>query len=50
MTMSFPDVYIVGGTSGYIYNAEVYHLDLRQPTGIWTKLSSDTDPKQPVGR
>lgn len=50
MTMRYPDVYIVGGTSGYIYNAEVYHLDLRQPVGSWSKLSSDTDPKQPVGR
>ncbi|KAK3779707.1 hypothetical protein RRG08_013662 [Elysia crispata] len=50
MTMSFPDVYIVGGTSGYIYNAEVFHLDLRHAIGRWTKLSSDSDPKQPVGR
>ncbi|CAL1526257.1 unnamed protein product [Lymnaea stagnalis] len=50
MTMSFPDVYIVGGTSGYIYNSEVFHLDLRAPMGRWTKLSSDADPRQPVGR
>ncbi|GFO40472.1 kelch domain-containing protein 10 [Plakobranchus ocellatus] len=50
MTMCYPDVYIVGGTSGYIYNSEVYHLDLRMPTGKWTKLSSDDDPKRPLGR
>ncbi|RUS87432.1 hypothetical protein EGW08_004807 [Elysia chlorotica] len=50
MTMSFPDIYIVGGTSGHVYNAEVFHLDLRNGVGKWTKLSSDTDPKQPSGR
>lgn len=50
MTMSFPYVYIVGGTSGYIYNSEVFCLDLSGPVGTWMKLSSDSDPKQPVGR
>ncbi|CAG5134602.1 unnamed protein product [Candidula unifasciata] len=50
MTMSFPYVYIVGGTSGYIYNSEVFRLDLSGPMGKWTKLSSDSDPRQPVGR
>ncbi|KAK0040954.1 kelch domain-containing protein 10 [Biomphalaria pfeifferi] len=50
MTMVYPDVFIIGGTTGYIYNTDVYHLDLRGPVGIWTKLSSDSDPGQPVGR
>jgi len=50
MTLRYPNVYIVGGTSGYIYNVDVYHLDLSAPVGKWTKLSSDGDPRQPVGR
>ncbi|KAH9504778.1 Kelch domain-containing protein 10 [Bulinus truncatus] len=50
MTMSFPDVYIVGGTSGYFYYSDVFHLDLRSPVGKWTKLSCDGDTGQPVGR
>ena len=50
MNLDYPNVYIIGGTSGYIYSSDVYHLDLSCPVGKWKKLSVDSDPNQPVGR
>ena len=49
--MEWPYFYVVGGTTGYIYNTDVHRLDLR--TCVWTCLfdsHSKDDTEHPIGR
>nr|KAG5701674.1 hypothetical protein BaRGS_027832 [Batillaria attramentaria] len=44
--VEYPYLYIVGGTTGYIYNSDVHRLDLR--TCQWECLFDSQDTEDPL--